>query len=97
MTSFLDIYIYAEHINPNMRQKLITLDLTSYELASKMSNFSGWVRQQLKEYRDPGQNRLDLDFYKGECKRQSELLKELAAGKKEWVSPHGWMACGEDE
>ena len=32
-----------------MRQKMITLDPTSWEIASKMKNFSGWVRQQLRE------------------------------------------------
>ncbi len=32
-----------------MRQKMITLDPTSWEIASKMKNFSGWVRQKLRE------------------------------------------------
>ena len=31
-----------------MRQKLITLDPTSFELASKKRNFSQWVRDQLR-------------------------------------------------
>jgi len=31
-----------------MRQKLITLDPTSFELASKKPNFSQWVRDQLR-------------------------------------------------
>ena len=31
-----------------MRQKLITLDPTSFELASRKSNFSQWVRDQLR-------------------------------------------------
>ena len=31
-----------------MRQKLITLDPTSFELASKKKNFSQWVRDQLR-------------------------------------------------
>tara|TARA_R110000823_G_scaffold310416_1_gene435326 strand:+ start:78 stop:287 length:210 start_codon:yes stop_codon:yes gene_type:complete len=30
-----------------MRQKLITLDPTTFELATKKGNFSMWVRQQL--------------------------------------------------
>ena len=32
-----------------MRPKLITLCLTSFELASKKANFSGWVRRKLLE------------------------------------------------
>lgn len=35
-----------------MRQKLITLDPTSFELASKKSNFSDWVRNQLRSERN---------------------------------------------
>jgi len=35
-----------------MRQKLITLDPTSFELASKKSNFSNWVRNQLRSERN---------------------------------------------
>ena len=31
-----------------MRQKLITLDPTSWDLAQKKSNFSQWVRDQLR-------------------------------------------------
>lgn len=31
----------------NMRQKLITLCPTSFELAGKKANFSAWVRRQL--------------------------------------------------
>lgn len=30
-----------------MRNKMITLCLTSYETATKMPNFSAWVRKQL--------------------------------------------------
>ena len=35
-----------------MRQKLITLDPTSWELAQKKSNFSQWVRDKLREERN---------------------------------------------
>jgi len=36
-------------LEPNMRQKLITLDPTSWELAMKKPNFSQWVRNKLQE------------------------------------------------
>ena len=35
-----------------MRQKLITLCPTTYELASKKPNFSDWVRNQLRSERN---------------------------------------------
>ena len=37
-----------------MRQKLITLDPTSWDLAQKKSNFSDWVRNQLRSERNRG-------------------------------------------
>jgi len=33
----------------NMRQKIISLSLDTYELASKKANFSAWVRRKLLE------------------------------------------------
>jgi hypothetical protein len=36
----------------NMRQKLITLDPTSWDLAAKKTNFSMWVRDQLRSERN---------------------------------------------
>jgi hypothetical protein len=33
----------------NMRQKIISLSLDTYELASKKANFSAWVRRKLME------------------------------------------------
>ena len=35
-----------------MRQKLITLDPTSWDLAAKKPNFSEWVRNQLRAERN---------------------------------------------
>ena len=32
-----------------MRQKMITLDPTTWEFARKMDNFSGWVRKKITE------------------------------------------------
>tara|TARA_B110000495_G_C23005597_1_gene594030 strand:+ start:1053 stop:1259 length:207 start_codon:yes stop_codon:yes gene_type:complete len=38
-----------------MRQKLITLDPTSWDLAAKKPNFSDWVRNQLRSERNKGE------------------------------------------
>lgn len=91
------MYIYRGDLIENMRQKLITLDLTSFEIASKMSNFSGWVREQLKKYRDKDQNQLDIEDYEDESLRLRALLSSIAQKKTEWISPHGWVRCGEEE
>ena len=50
-----------------MRQKLITLDPTSFEIASKMTNFSAWVRDQLRSHRNKNQTRLNEWRYCRHC------------------------------
>jgi len=47
-----------------MRQKLITLDPTSWERAMKKSNFSAWVRQQLQLEADKDTKKPRYSFYK---------------------------------
>jgi len=41
-----------------MRNKMVTLCPTTYEIASKMDNFSAWIRQQLLAF-DQGGEQLD--------------------------------------
>jgi hypothetical protein len=50
-----------------MRQKLITLDPTSFEIASKMPNFSAWVRDQLRSHRNKSQTTLGEWRYCRHC------------------------------
>jgi len=49
-----------------MRQKLITLDLTGFEIAKEIAkkhgSFSAWVRIQVRKYRDEEQKPLDDDL-----------------------------------
>ena len=35
-----------------MRQKLVTLDPTAFEISKEIHNFSAWVRKHLHYYRD---------------------------------------------
>ncbi|GAJ07236.1 unnamed protein product, partial [marine sediment metagenome] len=49
---FTGIYIRFSLFRTNMRQKLITLDPTSWDLAAKKPNFSDWVRNQLRSERN---------------------------------------------
>ena len=51
-----------------MRQKMITLDPTSWEIASKMKNFSGWVRQQLREM-DESERKVKAIQWESTCKK----------------------------
>lgn len=62
-----------------MRQKLITLDPTSWDLAAKKPNFSQWVRNQLRSERN-----------KGEKIRRVELECVMQCGRKRL---DGWMFC----
>jgi hypothetical protein len=54
----VSIYIKG-HLIVNMRQKLITLDLTGFEIAKEIAkkhgSFSEWVRIQVRKYRDDNQ------------------------------------------
>jgi hypothetical protein len=43
-----------------MRQKLITLDPTTWDLAIKKQNFSEWVRNQLRSERNKEHSRPKL-------------------------------------
>ena len=80
-----------------MRQKLITLDPTSFEIAQSIPNFSEWVREQLASYRNPQQKQLDLEYYEAKSAQQSKLLQDIVSGRKEWSEASGWIACGEEE
>ena len=63
-----------------MRQKLITLDLTSYELSQGMLNFSNWVREQLKHYENGHHVR---DLLK-QIERMEALLDDIRLNKRGW-------------
>lgn len=67
-----------------MRQKLITLDPTSFEIASKMPNFSDWVRRQLYEFHNNNQPTL-------------EELTDKEKFRAEYKLRHGKWPRGEEE
>jgi len=50
-----------------MRNKMITLCPTSYELAQKMPNFSGWVREKVLAQRSGNTQRPQEWEYKCPC------------------------------
>lgn len=89
LQKIFDIYIYKIHLAVNMRQKLITLDPTSFEIASKMPNFSDWVRRELRKFRDEQQRTVN-EIYHDSDKFAAEF--KLRHGR--W--PQGYRV-GEEE
>jgi len=55
-----------------MRQKLITLDPTTFELASKKTNFSEWVRNTLRSERNRPQDHVHMP------------LREMSTERIQW-------------
>jgi len=81
---FCDIYIRNGVFLVNMRQKLITLDPTSWDLAAKKPNFSQWVRDQLRSERNKRESKTIVcrycsktypktDFYDHKCVTVGQL------------------------
>jgi len=76
-----------------MRQKLITLDPTSWDLAAKKTNFSEWVRNQLRSER----NRVGSMNYMAELEAE---VKELERLKEYWyaaATTYRLKLAGEEE
>jgi phage terminase large subunit-like protein len=74
-----------------MRQKLITLDPTSWDLAAKKPNFSDWVRNQLRSERNKG----DTGHY---IQQLEEEVKELERLKEYWYrAALNYKKVGEEE
>jgi hypothetical protein len=70
-----------------MRQKLVTLDPTTFETSKQMLNFSAWVREQLVHYK----NGLHMRDLLEEITRLEELLSAIRMGEKKWVQGKGWV------
>ena len=70
-----------------MRHKMVTLCPTTYEIAQKTKNFSGWIREQLHHKN----NNLTIDELLEETDRQQQLLSQIAMGEKKWQQGIGWV------
>jgi len=55
-----------------MRQKLITLDGQAWDLALKKTNFSAWVRDQLKSERNNKEGKAVIAQLEKDCERLEE-------------------------
>ena len=88
MPDFFSIYICMKTAwLESMRQKLVTLDPTTFETSKQMLNFSAWVREQLVHYK----NGLHMRDLLEEITRLEELLSAIRMGEKKWVQGKGWV------
>ena len=67
-----------------MRHKMVNLCPTTYEIASKMKNFSGYVRQVMLESKD-------VEYLESEVTRLSKLIDDIIEGKKRFIPNKGWV------
>lgn len=61
-----------------MRQKLITLCPMTWDLAQKKSNFSGWIRNQLRSERNKHEND---DSLKANTARKLEQVANISTAE----------------
>jgi len=66
-----------------MRQKIISLSLDTYELASKKANFSAWVRKKLIE--EAGNIDYRYEYQCEMCERSFFRSASRVLGVRKWV------------
>ena len=69
-----------------MRQKIISLSLDTYELASKKANFSAWVRRRLLEEVGMKQIPDQRSHYCPKCGCEYEGYKEMLMCECHWTA-----------
>ena len=77
-----------------MRHKMITLCPTTYDKASKIKNFSGWIRWCSRNRKDllKVQDVVDdRDYLQSEVVRYEQLIQDIIDGKKRFVKDKGWI------
>lgn len=67
-----------------MRHKMVNLCPTTYEIASRMRNFSAYVRQVMIESKD-------VEYLESEVTRLSKLIDDIIDGKKKFIPGKGWI------
>ena len=62
-------------------QKMISLDRETADIASRIPNFSNWVRNQLRSHRNQSEND---DSLKANTARQVEELTDISTARLLW-------------
>jgi hypothetical protein len=63
-----------------MRHKMVNLDSTSHEYASKMSNFSAFVRECILNH----SKEEDTPYLKEQVEQLKKLLDDVKNGRRVW-------------
>ena len=74
-----------------MRQKLVTLDPTAFEISREIDNFSAWVRKHLHYLRDG----VVIEDCLTEIERLHNLLERIRTNKIAW-NGRSWMPVKEE-
>lgn len=76
----------------SMRQKLVTLDPTAFEISREIHNFSAWVRKHLHFYRDG----VTLEDCLNQIDALHGLLDRIRTKQIAW-NGRSWMPVKEEE
>ena len=77
-----------------MRHKMITLCPTTYDKASKIKNFSGWIRWCIKNRKDLLKVEEVIDdrnYLESKVENYEQLIQDIIDGKKRFVEGKGWI------
>ena len=83
--------MYRNRLATFMRQKLVTLDPTAFEISKEMNNFSGWVRKQLHYYRDGH----EIEYLLAKIEHMENTFNRIIANEIEW-NGQSWMPTKEE-
>ena len=74
-------YVGNQGVELRMRQKLITLCPTTWELAQRKPNFSAWIRDKLRSERNLSEND---DALKANTARKVESVANISSAELLW-------------
>lgn len=78
--------MYVQSLATFMRQKLVTLDPTSFEISKEMDNFSAWVRKQLHFYNEGH----DIEYLLQKIQGMERVLERIRTNEIAW-NGRSWM------
>lgn len=73
---------------------MVTLCPTTYDKASKIKNFSGWIRWCIKNRKDLLKVEEVIDdrnYLESKVENYEQLIQDIIDGKKRFVEGKGWI------